>query len=157
MGLFSKLKSIKNAVTGGAAKVYIESEALSFTEPFRVMITVQTDDAPVKINRAYLKVVACEEVEVPDVDVEYDNDNDQAYRKLETVWASNDTIDLDLTVADGQELEANETYKWEVEVELPQGAPAIYRGHYCQHVYRAFAGLDCFGNDPDSGWVELVE
>ncbi|NVK72170.1 MAG: hypothetical protein HWE24_01715 [Oceanospirillaceae bacterium] len=156
MGLFDKLKSMKNAVTGGSAKVYIGSEAVSFTEPFKVVVKTQIGDAPVKVSRVYLKIVGREEVEVPDVDVVYDDRTDEAYRQVETVWASNDTIDLDITVANGQELEANEVYEWEIEVELPKDAPTIYRGHYCQHTYKAFAGLDCFGNDPDSGWVELA-
>ena len=156
MGLFGKLKAMKNAVTGGAASVYIESENLSFTEPFKIKVIAQTGDAPVKVSKVYLKIVGTEEVEVPDVDVVYDDDGDE-YRRAETVWASNETIELEILMAHGQELEANETYEWETEVELPEGAPAIYRGYYCQHTYQAFAGLDCFGNDPDSGWIELEE
>ncbi|MBF0263916.1 MAG: hypothetical protein HQL46_01495 [Gammaproteobacteria bacterium] len=60
-----------------------------------------------------------------------------------------------VTAADAQELEANQTYEWIVDVELPENAPTIFYGRFCQHSYQAFAGLDCFGNDPDSGWQEL--
>lgn len=156
MGLFDKMKAMKNAVTGGAAKVYLDCEALSFTEPFKVTVRAQTDDAPVKIDRVYLYIKGYEEVEIPDVDVIYEEDG-EANRRVEIVRASNQTIDLDITVADGQELDANESYEWEVEVELPEDAQPVYRGRYCQHTYRAFAGLDCFGNDPDSGWIDLHE
>ncbi|SCX95963.1 hypothetical protein [Desulfoluna spongiiphila] len=155
MGFFDKLKAVKNAVTGGAAKVYVECDGFSFSEPFTVTVVAQTKDAPVKISRAYLKVQGEEEVEVPDVDVEFDSDGD-VERRLETVRASHVTVDQEYTVIDAQELEANKTYRWEVEVELPADAPLIYRGRFCEHTYCAFAGLDCFGNDPDSGWVALA-
>ncbi len=145
---------MKNAVTGGAAKVYLECEELSLTEPFKVTIKAQTDDAPVKISRVCLRIVGCEEVQVPDVDVIYDEEGN-GQRRTETVRASHETVDFEITVAHQQELEANQFYEWETEVELPEDALAIYKGRFCQHTYRAFAGLDCFGNDPDTGWVEL--
>jgi len=106
------------------------------------------------VSRVYLQIEGFEEVEVPDVDVMYDQEGD-AHRRVETVRATDRTVELEITVAEGQELEANQSYEWEAEVELPANAPAIYRGRFCEHAYRAFAGLDCFGNDPDSGWVRL--
>lgn len=154
MGFLDKLKSIKNVITGGAAEVYIDCEKMSFDEPFRVVIRATTDDAPVKISRVYLKVVGNEEVNVPDVDIEFEN-NGEVHRKVENVQAEQQTVNLEITVAEEQELAANQTFEWEVEVELPSNAPQIYKGHFCQHIYVAQAGLDCFGNDPDSGWVEL--
>ena len=154
MGFFDKMKSMKNAVTGGAAKVYLDCEQLSFNEPFKITIKAQTQDAPVKISRVYLIIKANEEVEVPDIDVMYDEDGD-ANRRVETVYASHTTFELETTVTDGQELQANQSYEWQAEIKLPANAPAAYRGRYCQHTYRAFAALDCFGNDPDSGWIDL--
>jgi hypothetical protein len=154
MGLFDKVKAMKNAVTGGAAKVYLDVEELSVDSPFKVSVRAQTGDAPVKISRVYVKILGYEEVNVPDVDVIYDEDGDER-RRVENVRAECTTVDLEITIADAQELAANESFEWEVEVELPRHAQAIYRGEYCQHIYKAFAGLDCFGNDPDSGWIEL--
>lgn len=154
MGFFDKLKAVKNAITGGAAKVYVDCDNFSFDEPFTVTIRVQTDDAPVKMDRAYLYVRGEEQVEVPDTDVIFDEEGG-SQRRVETVYASHETVKLDITAAEGQELEANQSYQWEVEVELPSNAPLIYRGRYCQHLYSIYAGLDCFGNDPDSGWIEL--
>ncbi len=154
MGFLDKVKAMKNVVTGGAAKVYLDSETISYSEPFKVTIRAETGDSPVKISRVYLYVKAREQVSVPDVDVMYD-DNGNESRRMETVRASHETVNLDITVASGLELEANQTFEWEVEVELPSDAPTIYNGRFCEHTYRAFAGLDCFGNDPDSGWVDL--
>ena len=104
----------------------------------------------------YLEFIGTEEVEVRDVDMEYDMDGD-TQRRVETVRASERTVNLEMTVAGAQELAANSEFEWQVEVSLPSHAPAIFRGKYCQHGYYARAGLDCFGNDPDSGWVEIAE
>lgn len=154
MGLFNKIKAMKNAVTGGAATITLDTEGFSLTETFKITIKAQTKDASVKVDKVYLRIHGFEEIEVPDVDVIYDED-DNTHRRIETVYASHTTVELEITAANAQELEPNQSYEWEVEVKLPEHAPAIYHGQYCQHVYRAFAGLDCFGNDPDSGWVEL--
>lgn len=156
MGLLDKVKAIKNAVTGGAARVYLDAEELSFDSPFRITVRAQTDDAPVKISRVYVHVRGYEEVRVPDVDVIYEGDGD-AQRRVETVSASNTTIEIESTIAEAQELEANQLYEWEAMIELPSSAPSVFKGRYCQHTYKAFAGLDCFGNDPDSGWIELYD
>ena len=154
MGLFDKLKAVKNVITGGAAKVYVDCDNFSLNEPFRVTVRALIDDAPVKMSRAYLYIKGEEQIEVPDTDVVFDEEGGPQ-RRTETVYASHETLRLDITVADGEELQPHQAYKWEVEVELPSSAPQIYRGCYCQHVYSMYAGLDCFGNDPDSGWVEL--
>jgi hypothetical protein len=157
MGFLNKIKAMKNAVTGGAATVVLECDQLSFTAPFTVVVKVTTESAPVKVNSVYLKIKGHEEIEVPDVDVVYDDEEEETYRRVEVVRAFDDTVNLEIEVAGAQELEANQSYEWKVDVELPSDAPAIYEGRYCQHTYSAFAGLDCFGNDPDSGWVELSD
>lgn len=156
MGFLDKLKSLKNVVTGGAAKVYLDCPKIAFDAPFTVTVRAVADDAPVKINRVYLKICGTEDVEVPDVDVVYD-EQDNPHRRREVVCASRDTVEFELTVANALEMAANQTLEWEVEVTMPAHAPAFYRGYYCKHAYYAFAGLDCFGNDPDSGWQELKE
>lgn len=154
MGFFDKVKSLKNAITGGAAKVYIDTAPITFGEPFEVVIRVQVDDDDVKINRVYLEVEGNEEIEVPDTDVVYESDGD-VERRTEIVRARSTTTELEITVAEGQVLSANESYEWVVTVELPGNALPAYRGRYCEHSYVARASLDCFGNDPDSGWLEL--
>ncbi len=156
MGFFDKIKSMKNAVTGGAAKVYLDCEHISYTEPFQAIVRAQVGDAPLKINRVYLKIEGREEIEVPDIDVMYGEEGD-SHQRVETVHALNKTVDLEITIANSEELKANDSYEWTADVELPSNAPSIYKGRFCQHIYQAYAGLDTFGNDPDSGWIELNE
>ncbi|SHO57377.1 hypothetical protein [Vibrio quintilis] len=154
MGFFDKVKAIKNMVTGGAAKVYLECPHITYDEPFTVKVKVETLDAPVKISNAYLHLRGCEEVRVPDIDVAYERDGELETRR-EIVTESTDTVNLEIVFANAQELEAENVYEWEVEVEMPSDAPRIYRGRFCEHTYEVMAGLDCFGNDPDSGWIDL--
>ena len=154
MGFFDKIKAAANAVTGGGVKVFVECDPLSFGTPMNVKIKVQTKDSPVKIDRVYLKIKGEEQVEVQDTDF-YRIQNSNSVNYTETVRASYITIERDLTVADGQELDPNSPYEWTCKVELPLDAPQVYRGKLCRHTYHIQAGLDCFGNDPDSGWIEL--
>ncbi|WP_019613365.1 hypothetical protein [Psychromonas ossibalaenae] len=156
MGLFDKVKSLKNSITGGAAKVYIDSEPVNFDEPFVVTVRAQIQDASLKVNRVYLQIQGREEVEVPDTDVVYESDGEQE-RRTEIVTARCSTTEVELTVSEGQVLDANQSYEWQAAVELPGSALPVYKGRYCRHVYIARASLDCFGNDPDSGWQELNE
>lgn len=154
MGLLDKVKSMKNALTGGAATVYVDLEDAQIGSPFAVTVRVQSKDAEVKYNRVYLKVEGIEKVEVPDVDVQYNNNGDRT-RRREIVRARSKTLQQELTVAEGGVLSANESVEWTVEVKLPEGATPPFRGKYTDHHYQVFAGLDCFGNDPDSGWKRL--
>jgi hypothetical protein len=154
MGLFDKLKSIKNAVTGGAAKVYVDVSGENMKEPFSVTVRAQSTGGDVKYDRVYLKVEGIEQVEVPDVDVVYDEDGD-SHRKREIVGARHTSFESDYTVASAGVIAENGQEEWTIEVELPSNALPVFRGRYTRHYYRVFAGLDCFGNDPDSGWVEL--
>ena len=154
MGFFDKVKSMKNAITGGAAKVFVEADSPKIGEPFTVTIRAQSQGATVKYDRVYLYVRGWEEVEVPDVDVVYDEDGDSS-RKQETVRASDTTFNHEMTISSSGEIEEDGTAEWTVEVDIPTSAPPPYNGKYTTHYYEIYAGLDCFGNDPDSGWVRL--
>ncbi len=52
-----------------------------------------------------------------------------------------------------QEIENGETKTWTVEVTIDPENNGTYRGVHARHEWQAYAGLDAFGNDPDSGWV----
>lgn len=155
MGLFDKVKSMANAVTGGAAKVYVDVGSITYGEPFQVTVRAQSQGSEVKYDRVYLKVQGIERVEVPDFDVEYEA-NGERHRRREIVRKSTQTVNLELTVAPAGVLGENESGEWTIEVELPSGAVPNFKGRYCEHYYQVFAGLDCFGNDPDSGWIRIA-
>jgi len=155
MGFLAKMKSLKNAITGGGAKVSLSSTAGSPAEPFEVSIQVEVGDADLNIGRVYLEIEGREIVEIPDTEVTYES-GDDSNRVTETVSAEAKTASREIEVSGEQTLAANQSYEWTTTVELPADSPPPYRGKYCKHGYVARASLACFGNDPDSGWVELA-
>jgi hypothetical protein len=155
MGLFDKIKSMANAVTGGAAKVSVEVMDARLSAPFDVVVRAQSQGSDVKYDRVYVKVESIEKVEVPDTDVVYEEDG-SSQRKREIVRAS-DTIFAQEFVASGSGVvKANETQEWKLQVTLPSNAMPGYKGKYAEHYYRILVGLDCTGNDPDSGWNRFI-
>ena len=152
MGMFDKLK---NAVTGGAANVYVDVGEATRGEPFEVTVRAQAQNSDVKYDRVYLYVRGIEYVEVPDADLVRDNDGD-VHRQHELVRASGTTWEYETNVAAAGVLGANQTEEWTVQVEIPATATPEYSGRFTDHSYKVFAGMDCFGNDPDSDWIRIT-
>ena len=155
MGFFDKVKALKNSITGGAAKVDIESAELVFGQPFTLTVVAQIDDADLKVNNVILKIQAKEAISGLHHETHIRDGEGQSIIQESEVNNTESTLFIELEVADAQVLNANEEYRWEVEVMLPEDAKPVYTGVYCRHYYIAQASLDAFGNDPDSGWLEL--
>jgi hypothetical protein len=154
MGFFDKVKSLKNAITGGGATVYFETGDVEFGTPFEVTINVKVGDSDIKISRVYFDIEGSERVEV--THRTSSNDSDGGYSSSsEKVKITTETYKEQINVAGDQLLSANESYEWKATVTLPDHLLPVYHGHNCQHTYIARASIDCFGNDPDSGWVTL--
>lgn len=158
MGLFDKIKSLANAVTGGAAKVTVTALDARFGAPFEVVVRAQSQGAEVKYNKVYLKIEGVEEVELPETESERPETGagtDTEKRRREPISASATLLALDFTVAGAGVLKENAAAEWKMTVELPKNSAPEYNGTHAKHYYRIFAGLDCVGNDPDSGWNRL--
>jgi len=143
MGFFDKMKSMKNAITGGGAKVFIICDNFSLVEPFEIIVKAQIKDADIKISRVYLDIIGSEEIVIRDSEGTFESNSD--------------TVNINFDIAGGGILKANELYEWKAMIELPKDSPAIYYGNDCTHTYQAKVGLDAPGNDPDSGWIRLHE
>ena len=152
MGLFDAIKSMKNAVTGGSAKVYVDIPSAKLTEPFQIKVRAVSQGSDVKYSRVYLHLEGIEAVEIPDHEIQV-QENGASRTRRENIKKAVTTLKLELTVTGAGELKADQTGEWTVEAQLPAGAVPEFRGKLASHTYRASAGLDCFGNDPDSGWV----
>ncbi len=150
MGFLDSLKSIKNAVTGGAAKVSLDIPAATLSAPFKATVRAVPQNCQVKYNRVYLFIEGVETVDIPNCEVKPQGAQQTQQAQ---VSKSAQTLRLELNVAGAGELQPDQTGEWTVEVKLPAGALPEFRGKLASHGYRAFAGLDCTGNDPDSGWV----
>ncbi len=147
MGFFDKLKAMKNAVTGGAAKVEVETgDGAELGEPFAVKVRA-TAKADLNISSVYVIVRAVEQVTVPD----------ERGRIPDEIHGEYETFEDRVEVTGAQELKAGEQYEWECEITLSDDdCNPTFDGEICQHIWQIQAGLDAKGNDPDSGWVHFV-
>jgi len=151
MGFLSRLKS---AVTGSGAKVRLEIIEPNLREPFMVKVIAEVGDNELEINKVYLLLRAEEEVEIPNLDIAVQESDGFSVRN-EDVKAETETLRLEIEVSGAETLESNQTYEWKCEIVLPEDALPTFHGVNAHHAYAIQAGLDCFGNDPDSGWQEV--
>ena len=156
MGFWDKVKSVKNMVTGGGAEIIVATEQTenSLDQPLIIHIKAMIKDADIKIDKVYLYIRATEEVVARDIDMVRDRDGDFE-RYVEDVSNTVQTFKTEIVVDGPQTLDANETYEWTTEVDLPSNLNGTYRGENASHEWEMYAGLDAFGNDPDSGWVRF--
>jgi len=153
MTLFGKLK---NMVTGGGATVTLEVLSPPVRgEAFGVRVSVKVGAADVAAHKVYLRVVGEEAVQVPNVEVAT-RSGDEIRLSTETVSRSSYTFDASWDVAPAQTLRAGQGYDWEIGVEVPADAPPVYQGTLARHEWKILAGVDVFGNDPDTGWYVLA-
>lgn len=156
MGIFDKLKAVKNFVTGGGATVTVEINEPSLTQPFQVVVRTHVADADIKVTKVYLQIKAIEEVVLNDVPVPIEEEIDGETRVVrverEDYRREVTTYEQEIVVADQQELPAGSEHEWQAEITLGDALPT-FNGHNARHYWQIFAGLDMFGNDPDSGWV----
>jgi hypothetical protein len=146
MGLMDKLKAAKNAVTGGAANVTLEIGQAARGEVATMKITA-TAKANLNAKKVYIIVRAVEEAVVEDYDTG---------RGRETVRGEHVSHEMTVDVAGQTEMTEGQTQSWDAQVQLPAGAGSSYHGRIIRHVWKAQAGLDTVGNDPDSGWIEFT-
>ena len=155
MGLFDKIKSAASSLTGGAANVQVEPAEMTCGQVGQVVVRCQAKESEVKYDRIYLKIEGVEHVEVCDADLVEGYDGN-LHRRDELVRARRITFDDVIDVAPAGVLGANESAEWTVDITIPETANGEYNGHLASHHYQALAGMDCFGNDPDSGWVHFT-
>jgi len=156
MGFFDKLKSAANFITGGGAVVNVatEDQISDGREPVKIFVQVQTKDGDIDIRNCYVKVRAIETVWARDIDA-YQEVDGSYVRIEEEVTNSVTTYETELIAAGAQTLDANETFEFEVALEIPADIAGTYRGENAEHVWQIYAGLDVPGNDPDSNWVTI--
>jgi hypothetical protein len=153
MGLFS---SLKNFVTGGGAEVSLELlDAPVRGNDFGVRVTAVVGDADIDIERVYLRVRGAEHVEIPDVEVVKKKAGGSIETEKRTITHQESTFRHDAELVAAMTLKAGETYSWETVVEIPEDVLPTFKGRKARHEWRALAGLDMRGNDPDSGWVDF--
>ena len=137
MGFLDKLKSVKNTLTGGGAEVYLSANASEEFFGYEYEITVKVGDADLKAEDVYVITKGVEEVEVLEADIVYDRQGEVDFRP-DLVRASHTSFELrNVIELEEKVLSANETYAWQIEVELPENAQYPFRGRFCQFSHLA--------------------
>ncbi len=145
MGLLGKLK---NATTGGAAKVELETETFADTGcEMAVTVTVTSTGSEVKSDGVFVDIEADEVVRFRDETVA---DKSRADRVISTP-----TVREAIRIAEPLVLGAGETRQWKANVPIPSGKPPTSRGAKVTNEWRVRGRLEAFGNDPDSGFRPL--
>ena len=142
MGFFDKLKSVVNAVTGGAAKVTIQLQQACVLpgELVNVKITATSTGAELKSKGVYVDVFAEERVSITDES-----------SKAE-INRSKTTTQQTIMIAPAFVLAPNESKSFEGSFQFPSDVLPTFAGSMCQHVCQIRGRIEAFGNDPDSGY-----
>ena len=154
MGLMDKLKSMKNAITGGGATVRLEAGSAVRGTPFPVRVMATVGDADLKIEKVYVNVEGIETTEM-EVEVEAKDDKQTIRKSIEKKLKEVSTYHQEVVLAEAQTLSAKRDYTWEGTIQLPASALVTYKGVNARHEWRLIGALSVTGNDPDSGWVTI--
>ena len=142
MGFFDKLKSVVNAVTGGAAKVTIQlQQACIFPgETVSIKITATSTGAELKSKGVYVDVFAEERVSFKDES------------SKEEINRTKTTTQQTILIAPAFVLAPNETKTFEGSFQFPSEVLPTFAGTLCEHRCQIRGRIEAFGNDPDSGY-----
>lgn len=149
MGFFS---TMINSVTGGWADVTLTIGEAVRGEPVPVMVRVHVKSSKIDISNVYLNIECNEVVDIPHYRA-FDNDDHDIDHVH--VFTESTLFENTIRIASAQTLEAGGDYEFGTELTLPTEVPGTYRGRHSGIAWRAQAGLDMTGNDPDSGWVDF--
>lgn len=155
MGIFDKLKQIKNYISGSGAQLHIVLDNSAIQTEGRVKVTVfcQVKEHDVLVDKLYLKLKAEEKVRYKVNNSSTSNNNRNRHNANANKSAYVVTFKDDLIIDQNFRLDANGEYEWQAEFTIPSNIPGTYRGINAQHEWQVLAGLSKKGNDPDSGWV----
>ena len=153
MGVFDKLKSATQAMTGGAAKVSIAYplQAVFPNEGMNVRITVVSSGGEVKSQGVFVDLLATEHVS--------GSENARCPRcgnNFSTpVREAKKTFEQSFPVASAFVLAPGQSQTFEAQIQVPGGAQPSYAGPQVHHDWKIRGRMQSFGNDPDSGFQAL--
>jgi hypothetical protein len=144
MGLFDKLKSAVNVMTGGGATVTIEYQPTTGFpgDVVRVRVTATSTGGEIKSKGAFVDLQATESVHVKEGE-----GGDHAH-----VNVSRNTFSQEFQISPAFVLAPNATLQFEGQIQLPPTAQPSFAGVYTQHTWQIRGRVEAFGNDPDSGY-----
>lgn len=157
MGFFDTIINIKNLVTGGSAKVTLAIDSPSRRRPFKIEICAHVANQDIETDGAYLLVQGIEDVRVPHRSKPKKAEKGKIAERPKEKFVTSSTITSEqkIELTTGKVLQSNQEYRWCTNINFPNNCQPVYKGKYCKHYYRVKAYIDCYGNNPDSGWIIL--
>ena len=154
MGIFDKLKELKNYIAGTGANLHVivDNTAIHSEGLVRVKVLCQIKELDVLVDKLYLKLRAQETVRYRDNN--YSGTGNRSHHSggaKKTAYAT--TFKDELMIDQNFRLDAGGEYEWDAEFAIPSNIPGTYNGINARHEWSVLAGLSKKGNDPDSGWV----
>ncbi|UCG70268.1 MAG: sporulation protein [Thermoplasmata archaeon] len=151
MGILGKMK---DAVTGGAAKVSIEypSEPLNPGDSLHVKVTVMSSGGEFKSKGIYVDLVGQEKGSVVGGSK---CDKCGQYDSTTRVNVNKKTFNQSYPLGGAMTLQKGETKVFEGDIQIPPNAQPSYQGSI-SHKWSIRGRIEAFGNDPDSGFQTIV-
>jgi hypothetical protein len=146
VGFLDKLKSVKNMVTGGGAKISLQIGQVQLGVPIPVVVRAQIESGAINASKVYVAVRAVETVRI-------ERRTDDG--KRETVDDTETTFSQEFPITGPVQLPGNSMHEWQGQIILPTSVQPTYQGKHAKHEWSVIAALDVTGNDPDSGWIEF--
>ena len=147
MGLWDKVKGAVRTMTGGGATVTLAVGEATLGSPFVVQVSA-TANADIDVSAIYVQLRAVEHAEVRDVDYDYG----EGRHRIEYVEGTHTTYTEKFVIGEKsfpsggvdddvgrQDYGTGVSQPW-------------FDGHMISHQWTILGALDCFGNDPDTGW-----
>ena len=154
MGVFDKLKSATQAMTGGAAKVSIEYplQTVFPGEPMSVRVTVvSAASGEVKSQGVFVDLLATEHVTGSE-----NATCPRCQNKFSMpVREAKKTLEQSFPIASAMVLAPGQSQTFEAQLQVPSGAQPSYAGPQTHHEWKIRGRLQSFGNDPDSGFQAI--
>ena len=152
MGFFKKVKGAVSKLTGGGAKVTVMVNGNDLKGDINATINAEIKDNSIEIKKVYLWVKSVEKIDIPKNSLPQKMRDNAAFG----LNLSNDRFPKkEFVVAEAQTLEGKQSYTWSIDIKLDGDIVPSYNGHFANHEWLFYAGLDAKGNDPDSGWQKF--
>lgn len=152
MGFLNKLKGAVSKLTGGGAKVTVFVNGNNIKETLNITVNAEVKDNPLEVKKVYLRIKSVEKIDIPK------NSLPQNLREAAKfgLTLTNDIFPKkEYVIAEAQNLEAKQTYTRNIDIKIDDSAVPSYNGHFANHEWLFYAGIDVKGNDPDSGWQKF--
>lgn len=153
MGFLDKMSDAFNPLTGGGAVVDIAYPRRNVRSGdwIDVKVYVTSTGGEVKTNGVFVDVTANEQGRVSGYG-RCPNCHDQIYTD---VVVNNTLVEVSTALSGPFALPPEGTHGFEGRVQIPSG-PSTHIGRTLSHRWYVRGRLDAFGNDPDSGYKEIV-